>query len=137
MDTIAHLTVLTVVECCSCHVTFGIPENWVADLQQSHAAFYCPAGHAQSYTAKSEADKLRDRVARERQWLNESDARLTATRDQLKATQRSLAGHKAAKTRIKNRIAAGVCPCCNRSFQNVARHMTGQHPAFNTTEEKS
>lgn len=42
---------------------------------------------------------------------------------------------KGQNTRLKNRIAAGVCPCCNRSFQNVARHMAGQHPDFQKHEE--
>jgi hypothetical protein len=33
-------------------------------------------------------------------------------------------------TRIKKRVAAGVCPCCNRSFKDLARHMAGQHPDY-------
>jgi hypothetical protein len=24
-----------------------------------------------------------------------------------------------------------VCPCCNRSFQNLRRHMATKHPEFN------
>lgn len=27
-------------------------------------------------------------------------------------------------------VGAGVCPCCNRTFKNLARHMAGQHPGF-------
>lgn len=26
--------------------------------------------------------------------------------------------------------APRVCPCCNRTFQNVARHIAGQHPDY-------
>ena len=37
---------------------------------------------------------------------------------------------KAAKTRLKNRVGKGVCPCCNRSFANLKRHMASQHPEF-------
>lgn len=29
------------------------------------------------------------------------------------------------------RIRNGVCPCCNRSFKDVHRHMKSQHPEFN------
>lgn len=28
------------------------------------------------------------------------------------------------------RIAAGVCPCCRRSFTDLARHMSSQHPDY-------
>lgn len=37
---------------------------------------------------------------------------------------------KGAHQRTKNRVAKGVCPCCNRSFTNLAKHMAGQHPDF-------
>jgi hypothetical protein len=33
-------------------------------------------------------------------------------------------------TKIKNRVGHGVCPCCTRSFQNLARHMASEHPTF-------
>lgn len=135
--TLNHSTTLVVQECCNCHVLFAIPKYWDDSLRQTHATFYCPAGHGQSYTGKTEAQKLRDRLAVTEENLRAARSSLTSTRDQLGATQRSLSGHKAAKTRIKNRIAAGVCPCCNRSFQNVARHMSGQHPDFAVTEKSN
>jgi Fe-S oxidoreductase len=57
---------------------------------------------------------------------------MAAQRDQAQADARA---QKAAKTRIKNdrdriktRVANGVCPHCNRTFQNLARHMASQHP---------
>jgi hypothetical protein len=31
-------------------------------------------------------------------------------------------------TRLKNRAAAGLCTCCNRSFQNLRKHMEIKHP---------
>jgi hypothetical protein len=27
-------------------------------------------------------------------------------------------------------VKHGVCPCCKRTFENLARHMKGQHPTF-------
>lgn len=30
--------------------------------------------------------------------------------------------------RLRRRTAAGVCPCCNRSFVQLARHMKTKHP---------
>ncbi|GAA3009220.1 hypothetical protein [Microbacterium aurantiacum] len=126
---------LTVQTCCVCGIAFGVEARYDAARREDHKTFYCSAGHGQSYTGKTEAQKLREQLAtaeRRRGW---AEAILTSTRDQLAATERSLRGHKAAKTRIKNRIAAGVCPCCSRTFQNLSRHMAGQHPDFPTTEE--
>lgn len=135
MSTQTFTGTLVVQTCCNCGMTFGVESNYDAARREDHKDFYCPAGHPQHYTGKTEAQKLREQLAaseRQRGW---SEARETSLRDQLGATERSLRGHKAAKTRIKNRIAAGVCPCCNRSFQNVARHMAGQHPDFPKHEE--
>lgn len=137
MNTMTYNVTLTVLECCSCHVTFAIPETWDKSLRESHAIFYCPGGHGQSYNGPTEAQKLRAKLKESEEYrantsrrLQMAEANALAVRDQLAATQRSLTGHKAANTRIKNRIAAGVCPCCNRHFVNVERHMTGQHPNF-------
>jgi hypothetical protein len=38
-------------------------------------------------------------------------------------------------TKLKQRVANGVCPCCHRSFVNLHRHMAGQHPDY--TKEQS
>lgn len=32
--------------------------------------------------------------------------------------------------RIKKRAAAGTCPCCKRTFSNMAEHMKKEHAAF-------
>lgn len=37
-------------------------------------------------------------------------------------------------TRTRNRIAAGVCPCCNRTFQNLADHMRTLHADYVAAE---
>ena len=41
----------------------------------------------------------------------------------------------AALTRVKNRVSRGVCPNCNRTFKDLARHMASKHPVG--TEEKN
>lgn len=37
---------------------------------------------------------------------------------------------EAQARRLKKRAAAGTCPCCKRSFSNMATHMRKQHPAY-------
>jgi hypothetical protein len=123
-----------VLTTCWCGIHHGIPADLHRMAEQTGKAVFCPLGH-QWVVKESEAEKLKKQLATEKRLRGYSEASLTSTRDQLQATERSLRGHKAAKTRIKNRIAAGQCPCCRRSFQNVARHMAGQHPDFTSTEE--
>lgn len=53
-----------------------------------------------------------------------------SARAEASRAEHSRRAEKAAKTRIKNRIARGVCPCCKRTFQNLAAHMQTQHPGF-------
>jgi len=90
-------------------------------------------GHQWVYK-KTKAEKLKEELkaeresrARERASNDQYEARLRDERDSYKNKARA---QKAAKTRLKNRVAAGVCPCCNRTFQNLARHMDHQHPDF-------
>lgn len=132
--TITLAKTFEVVECANCHVDFALSKWFVAEKRGDHTTFYCPQGHSQFFPGKSDEEKLREQLAREKRMRGYTEATLTATRDQLQATEYSRRGEKAAKTRLKNRIAAGVCPCCNRQFQNLHRHMTGQHPDFTTTE---
>ncbi len=32
--------------------------------------------------------------------------------------------------RTRKRVGSGVCPCCSRTFQQLARHMKAKHPAY-------
>jgi hypothetical protein len=122
--------VLVVQNCINCGTAFGVDREFDNQRREDHKNFHCPNGHAQHYSGRTEAQKLQDALDLEKRLRGYAEARTTALRDQLGAAERSVRGQKAAKTRLKNRIAAGVCPCCNRSFENVARHMEGQHPEF-------
>lgn len=109
-------------ECPSCGMFFGVTSDFQRRRREDGKSFRCPNGHSQSYS-KPEIERLREKLAvRERriEYLNND---LAYTNNQVRA-------QKAAKTRLINRIKNGVCPCCNRSFKNVRRHMKSQHPDF-------
>lgn len=45
---------------------------------------------------------------------------------------------KAQSTRlrkVKDRVKNGVCPCCNRTFVNLQRHMHTKHPSYDDSHE--
>lgn len=129
MSTTVYVT-LESVPCYLCGVTFGLEANYQAELVRSHRGFYCPNGHEQFYTSKTEAERLRDELAREKHRLEQAQATVTDYRGRIIARDRTIVAVRGHFTRIKKRIAAGVCPCCKRSFQNVAQHMKGQHPTY-------
>ena len=107
---------------CTCSITYAIPAEVVArlirfnshDYPQHYASTYCPNGHNWHYTGESPEAK----TARER--AEKAERALQWTQDELNTTKKTL-------KRTEKRIHAGVCPDCNRTFQNVARHMTTKH----------
>ena len=121
------------VECCQCKTSFGLSDETYRVLQRSEQPFWCPHGHKQVFRAgPSEADKLRS----ERDRLKQDAARLNdwlrEQRQRAGQAERSAAAYKGVATRTRNRVKNGVCPCCNRTFSNLAAHMAGKHPNFGT-----
>lgn len=124
---VAVETTITITECAGCGVTFGIGLDFEKRRRDDHQSFYCPNGHSLSFPGKTELEKERDRLKRDAEY---EKSRADAWKDQAVAAENARRGQKAANTKLKKRIAAGVCPCCHRSFANVERHMTGQHPGY-------
>jgi hypothetical protein len=59
-----------------------------------------------------------------------TDAAERATSSPRGRSHAATKGHVTRKKRQLERVASGVCPCCNRSFVNLRRHMKTQHPEF-------
>lgn len=136
------VTELEVVECANCHMVFGVPAMTLTRRRKDGKGFYCPNGHSNVYS-KSETDKLKDeleetkrRLAREQSLRDQDQARAHTARREADHQARRAAAARGQVTKIKNRVGAGVCPCCNRQFQNLARHMAGQHPDWAATESR-
>jgi len=109
-------------ECCNCGIAFGMPEDFRKRKLREGGSFYCPNGHGQHYRETDEK-KLKRQLSREKAIHDQTIASLRETKGKLRAEK----GHR---TRLKKRINNGVCPCCNRSFQNLHNHMKNQHPRY-------
>jgi len=108
-----------IVTHCWCGIAVGIPENLHRHAHDAKGVtVYCPLGHGFGWSNNFEAQLKREQQRHE------------ATRDLLTAEQRAHSNTRGQVTKLKKRVAAGVCPCCHRSFQNLARHMAGQHPEY-------
>lgn len=107
---------------CWCGIHFAIPTELFDNLHRTGNNGYCPLGHTFSWNTTT-AD--RERARRE-----SAEATNTHLRDQLAAERRQHAATKGKLTKTKKRVAGGACPCCDRSFVDLARHMAGQHPDY-------
>ena len=117
--------ILVTITCCQCGVPFGMPEYVVVTKRQDEQNFYCPLGHQQHFSRSyvSELDALRSRVkdlAASRDHEHQQRLAAQAERDRVKRS--------AALAR--RRHAAGVCPCCHRTFVAMARHIKTKHPEY-------
>lgn len=114
-------------ECVICGVVFWMTDTLYKARRQDGRTFYCPNGHGMSYT-ETEADKLRrerDRLAQQQARLEDNIRELSHALDH---EHRRSAAYKGQVTRLKTRANAGLCPCCNRHFTNLERHIASKHP---------
>lgn len=125
----AGVVTMTILDCSTCGVIYGITADFEKRRRNDGAKFHCPNGHGQWYS-KTEADREREKAAALQRRLDRAEAREVHLRDQLQATEYQRRAAKGQLTKAKKRIAAGVCPCCKRTFQNLANHMAGQHPDY-------
>ena len=130
--TYTYENVLTVIECCTCHMDFAMSQDFERARRRDHKSWYCPAGHVQFFPGESDIERER-RLRRE---AEEEEARERTRRraeaDQREAAERSLRATKGHLTRQRRRAAHGVCPVCPRTFANVEQHVAKQHPEYVT-----
>lgn len=123
MGTITYTGQLTVLTCGVCSIPFAMPDELYWKARNSRKVwFWCPAGHEIHYYA-DETEKLKQELAR-------ANTRALQAQDRAEHAENSRRAVKGHLTRVKKRVANGVCPCCNRSFKDLARHMAGQHPDY-------
>ena len=122
-------------KCFRCKEPFAMTEATYQTLVRSGANFHCPFGHPQHFTEEpTEADILR----RERDRLKQDAARKD---ENIEFLQRSVfklkeeaAAAKLDTVRARKRALMGTCPCCHRTFRQMALHMRNKHPEFKAEE---
>lgn len=122
------ITEFHIEACFACGCEFAMTRDFYDNRQRMKDTFYCPAGHAQHYTGKSDKELRREAEARERAALDQ----LQAAEAENRRIKREAAAERKAAAAETNRQAqrsrGGVCPCCDRSFVQLARHMKTKHP---------
>lgn len=129
---------LTIDSCARCFVRFAYPKEMETRRRNDGKSFYCPNGHSLVFNnGESQEDILRrerDRLAQDAARLSEEAATAWRARDAAEQlTANAQASERKAKKNLvslKKRTAAGICPCCNRSFLELSRHIATKHPTF-------
>lgn len=126
---------LEAVTCCNCGIVFGMESNYIRERKRDHKSWTCPNGHRQHWAQQSEAERLRDQLAREKHLREQADARARSNREEAERIARRLIATRGVVTRHKKKIAAGRCPCCSHLFKDLKAHMEKRHPGWNPERE--
>jgi hypothetical protein len=122
------------VECYKCHVVFAMTKEMDDQRRKDRGTFYCPNGHAQHYSGKSDEQKKIDELTLQLQRKVQNEAYLSDQvnneRKKREHANNRVRAMKGQVTKIKKRVGNGVCPCCDRSFANLHAHMKTKHPDY-------
>lgn len=117
------------ISCGECGCQFMMPTRMYVQRRKDGNSWYCPNGHERHYPIKTDLDKQREEE-REMERQNEINRLKRERNDWQDLWNKKVIENKklvAKKKRDDKRIHAGVCTCCNRTFQNLARHMESKH----------
>lgn len=128
--------VMAVMQCDGCGVIYGMPEILQQQRKRDGGTFYCPNGHPWVYSER-EVDRLKRQlesqartIAQKQQAIDQEQAATREAREACQKVERRLTAQKGVVTRLKNKVAAGRCPCCDKLFTDLESHMKETHPDF-------
>jgi protein-arginine kinase activator protein McsA len=107
---------LAPVQCANCGIYFMAPVFFLKKRREDHQSFYCPNGHGQHYPQKNEAELAKEKLTAVEERLQSALSRENELRRKYDSQQK--------------RLLAGVCPCCKRTFKQLAAHMKNKHPDY-------
>lgn len=126
-------TELKIMQCGGCGIWYAIPERFHQTCYDQGGSWYCPNGCYRGYSEGNVYKQLEKEKALRKQAEYLSHKRFHAVEranERADVAERRRAAQKSATTRLKNRIKAGECPCCNSHFEQLAEHMKTQHPDY-------
>jgi len=131
--------------CAHCKTDMWLPDELHSAARRSEKiTFFCPYGHPQHFPQGDSQETIlrreRDRLI---QQLAQKDDEIKDARNRWNNAEKALAiaNQRAdeffGKTvKARKRTKAGVCPCCSRTFRQMALHMANKHPTFKAEEVK-
>lgn len=136
------MTIFTTLQhhtCARCGGLFAISAQFRAEcarlggFKQMWACPYCKTTWG---FGEGEVDTLKRQIKTHEvneKWLREQRDRATKEAEHFR---KSRDGIKGALTKVKKRVRHGVCPCCQRTFKQLAAHMAAKHPDYAKPDER-
>lgn len=125
------MTDFVAITCWRCNEVYGLSRPTYETVKRSGAGFSCPWGHEAAFTlGPTEADKLRLERDRLKQRTTQLEDEVGQAQVEIETERRRAAAARGQVTKIKKRVSNGVCPCCNRTFADLQRHMAAKHAGF-------
>lgn len=115
---------LVLVTCGTCSATHAIPRVMYDYYWREGGFWHCPNGHKWGW---SQSNSERERQRQERELLKQ---RVAQQADEIADKAKAIDKLERKIKRHKTRTAAGVCPCCNRSFAKLRMHIASKHPDY-------
>lgn len=115
-------TFVTITPTC-CNATFAVPEQVYETWRRlkERGSWWCPScGSCRHFLGET----------KEARRIRELEQRLARTQSRAVHAESEARARARQYNRMRDRVKNGVCPCCNRTFQNLARHMKTKHPEF-------
>jgi len=116
---VSYRITIIATTCGECGVLFGLSDDFIAERRRTGATWYCPNGHGRVYRDTNEK-----RLQRE---LEQANRRIEWLKQDVANGENQRRALKGKITKITKRVHAGVCPHCDRTFQQLARHMESKH----------
>lgn len=123
MNTFVVDVVLEKKTCGKCGGVFALNAEFVNNARDNKGGYTCPYCLTYWSWSESEADRLRKQIEEKSRELT---AQKCETLRQQNLKEIEIKTREAAERKLK-RVAKGVCPCCKRTFPNLARHMETKH----------
>jgi phage/plasmid primase-like uncharacterized protein len=112
---------LTSIDCGECGGVYAINERYRKQREDNAGTWNCPYCQVSWGYGKGALQRANEELAAE-------TARKKAALERANAAEAEALKLQREAARLKARAKAGVCPCCNRTFKQLAAHMKNKHP---------
>jgi hypothetical protein len=126
-ETFIESITLEKLTCGNCGIVFAVPSLWLQTKRTEGGEFSCPNKCARIFRESENARLKKELEAKQRELVEQKCETLRQNQAREAAEASSIALSK-SKERLARRVRNGVCPCCNRTFSNLAAHMKTKHP---------
>jgi hypothetical protein len=103
MNEVTAVLGMSQIECCARGIVFWVPTVWKQRRQEAHKGFNCPNGDPLAFHGKSEAEKLREALEREKRCCEVNRASVANLTEQIEHRENQIRGYRGALAKEKKR----------------------------------